>query len=68
MMTKKDIRAIENCDYVIGDGWETGCKVEVIGNKAQVTTIDGITEKYDIEEVGDRTLLSSNTGDLVEVL
>jgi len=68
MMTKKDIKAIENCDYVIGDGWEMDVKVEVVGDKIQLTTINGTVEKYDfIENNNGSIIIESKYGDILEL-
>jgi len=68
MMTKKDIKAIENCDYIIGNGWEMDIKVEVVGDKIQLTTINGIVEKYDfIKNDNGFIIIESMHGDILEL-
>ena len=68
MMTKEDIKAIENCDYVIGDGWEMDVKVEVVGDKIQLTTETGIIETYDfIKNDNGSIIIESMHGDILEL-
>jgi len=68
MMTKKDIKAIENCDYIIGNGWEMDIKVEVVGDKIQLTTETSIIETYDfIKNNNGSIIIESMYGDILEL-